>query len=141
MEWTPPKIDWSGNMNGSTYTGDYFNYTDYNRIRNNLIFLIGYASSMYNVTQFQFGEEKTETDLIFSDEFNSFENALSSINSETYNYSYQKKEYFENGYTPNFDDLNRIEGLMLKIYKTLVAQKEAQRRLAFTLGGQKGIKV
>ena len=59
-EWTPPKIDWSGFWDGSTYVGDYFTYIDYNRIKNNILFLIGYASQMYNVTTFDLGEEKSE---------------------------------------------------------------------------------
>ena len=140
-EWTPPKIDWSGFLDGSTYVGDYFTYVDYNRIKNNILFLIGYASQMYNVTTFDLGEEKSEGEIPYADEFNMFEKAIESVNSETYGFNFVLKTWYENRNVPTFEDYNRIEKIQLKLYETLVAQKKAQNRLAFTLGGQKGLKV
>lgn len=140
-EWTTPKTDWSGEWSGNAYVGDYFTYIDYNRIKNNIMFLIGYASQMYSVTDYDFGSDKKEADLLYSDEINLFETATKSINAETYNFPYVSKTWKENGYVPNADDWNRLEKMALQIHEMLVAQRTAQNSLAFTLGGQKGFKV
>lgn len=140
-EWSPPKTNWSGKWEGNVYVGDYFTYIDYNRIKDNLLFLIGYASQMYDMTTFDFGEEKAEGDIPYADEFNMFEKAIETVNAETYGFSYTRKTWYENRSVPTADDYNRIEGMMLKLYQSLVAQRKAQNRLAFTLGGMKGFKV
>ena len=76
MTWLEPKTNWSDKWDGNTYVGDYFTYVDYNRIKNNTLFLIGYASQMYDVTPFELGEEKAEGDIPYADEFNMFEKAI-----------------------------------------------------------------
>jgi hypothetical protein len=141
MAWLEPKTNWSDKWDGNTYVGDYFTYVDYNRIKNNTLFLIGYASQMYDVTPFDLGSEKVEGDIPYADEFNMFEKAIASVNAETYGFSYVKKTWYENRNVPTAEDYNRIESMQLKIYNYLVAQRKAQNRLAFTLGGQKGFKV
>lgn len=140
-EWSEPKTDWSGEWFENTYIGDYFTYIDYNRIKNNIMFLINYASQMYKVTDYDFGDDKQEADLLYADEINLFETAIKSINEETYNFPYDSKTWKENGYVPSADDWNRLEKMLLKLYEMLVAQRKAQYSLAFTLGGQKGFKV
>lgn len=140
-EWSSPKVDWSDKWNGSSYVGDYFTYVDYNRIKNNVLFLIGYASKMYNVTSTDMGDDKEETSIPYADEFNAIEDAISTLCAETYNLDFTENTWYENKNTPTADDLNRIEGMQLKLYEMLVAQRNAQNRLAFTLGGQKGFKV
>ena len=41
MAWQTPKTDWYGSVSSDgTYIGDYFNYNDFNRIKNNLIFCL-----------------------------------------------------------------------------------------------------
>ena len=141
MTWLEPKTNWYDKWDGNTYVGDYFTYIDYNRIKNNLLFLIGYASQMYDMTTFDFGEEKAEGDIPYADEFNMFEKAIETVNAETYGFSYTRKTWYENRSVPTADDYNRIEGMMLKLYQSLVAQRKAQNHLAFTLGGMKGFKV
>lgn len=140
-EWSPPKTNWSAKWNGEIYVGDYFTYIDYNRIKDNLLFLSGYASQMYQMPVIDMGEAKVEADLIYADEVNLFETTLAEINSSTFSFSEQFKTWKENKNVPTYEDWNRIESLQLKIYNTLVAQRKAQNRLAFTLGGQKGFKV
>lgn len=140
-EWSLPKTDWSAKWNGEIYVGDYFTYLDYNRIKDNLLFLSGYASQMYQMPAIDMGEAKVEADLIYADEVNLFETTLAEINSSTFSFSEQFKTWKENKNVPTYEDWNRIESLQLKIYNTLVAQRKAQNRLAFTLGGQKGFKV
>ena len=139
--WADPKTNWSSKWNGETYIGDYFLYTDYNRIKNNLLELKITAESMYKISSFNLGEDKVEADLIYADEVTLFETTLSEINSSTFSFSEQFKTWKENKSVPTYEDWNRIESLQLKIYNTLVAQRKAQNRLAFTLGGQKGFKV
>ena len=40
MAWSTPKTNWYGVLSqDGDYTGDFFNYTDFNRIRNNLVWL------------------------------------------------------------------------------------------------------
>ena len=40
MAWQTPKTDWHGSTNSEgVYTGDRFNASDFNRIKNNLTFL------------------------------------------------------------------------------------------------------
>lgn len=140
-EWSPPKTDWSVKWTGEIYAGDYFTYLDYNRIKDNLLFLSGYASQMYQMPVIDMGEAKVEADLIYADEVNLFETTLAEINSSTFSFPEQFKTWKENKLVPTYEDWNRIELLQLKIYNTLVAQRKAQNRLAFTLGGQKGFKV
>jgi hypothetical protein len=84
MEWSEPKVDWSGAWDGETYVGDYFSYIDYNRIKNNTLFIIGYASQMYQVTSVDLGAEKDEADLVYADEINAIEQALFTLDEETY---------------------------------------------------------
>ena len=141
MEWSEPKVDWSGAWDGETYVGDYFSYIDYNRIKNNTLFIIGDASQMYQVTSVDLGAEKDEADLVYADEINAIEQALFTLDEETYGFEYKQKTWYENRNVPTADDYNRIERMQLKLYENLVAQRKAQRRLAFTLGGQKGFKV
>lgn len=140
-EWNPPKIDWSGEWDGSTYVGDYFTYVDYNRIINNLLFIAGYATQMYKVSLNENLDEKEEADFIYADEINKIEDGLEYINSNTYMISFSKKVWKENGNVPSADDWNRIEKLQLDLYNSLISQREAQNRLAFDMGSQKGFKV
>lgn len=140
-EWESPKINWSGEWNGENYIGDYFTYVDYNRIINNLMFLAGYASQMYKVISIENLNEKKEADLIYADEVNEIENGLEYINNLTYMLPFSKKVWKENRNVPTADDWNRIEKLQLDLYNSLISQKEAQHRLAFDMGSQKGFKV
>ena len=141
MEWIEPKIDWSGKKSGNDYVGDYFEYTDYNRIKNNILFLGEYARQLYDVTEQNLGDDKQECDLIYADEVNLIENAIVSLNNDTYKFNYTQKEWSANKHVPTYEDWNRIEYMTKRLYESLVAQKQAQKRLAFTLGGQKGLKV
>ena len=89
--WTDPKTNWSSEWNGETYIGDYFLYTDYNRIKNNLLELKSTAESMYKISSFNLGEDKVEADLIYADEVTLFETTLAEINSSTFSFPEQFK--------------------------------------------------
>lgn len=134
-EWLPPKTDWTAQ--------DYFNAIDYNRLINNISHLNAMASRLFNgITLINMGEEKDYTSPIYASWINAIENALDTINTETYSFDFgESTEYKANGSTPLWSEFNRLESSMLKLYDTMKAHKEALPRLAFTLGGQKGLRV
>lgn len=135
MSWIEPKTDWT--------SSDYFNAEDYNRIIGNVIYLKAFSDALFNsLTNVSLGEEKTKISLIYAREMNNIESSIDKLNFETYRLDLgETKEYLPNTRTLNFEDLNRIESAILLLYNTMVAHKNALQRLAFTLGGQKGIKV
>lgn len=134
-EWLPPKTDWTAQ--------DYVNSVDYNRITGNIVYLKAYLDSLFlDLTNVSLGEEKDVKSLIYAREINAIEAALETLNLETYKFDIgETKEYMANRRTLDFNELNRIEGAILLLYQTMVVHKENLPRLAFTLGGQKGIKV
>ena len=80
--------------------------------------------------------------MIYAREINAIENNLESVNINTYNFDIgDTKEFYPNKITPLWSEFNRIESAMLLLHNTMLAHKNALPRLAFTLGGQKGLKV
>ena len=144
MGWVTPKTDWqvSYDENGN-YTGDYFNIEDYNRIIGNLTYLKALADTLFlPFTTADMGSEKTYSSMIYASEINMIEDNLEAINQNTYGLDIGSKVTYQvNKGTPLWSELNRIESACLLLYKTLTAHKNALPRFAFTLGGQKGIRV
>lgn len=134
-EWTSPKVDWKIN--------DYFNATDYNRIINNIAFLNAFLGTLFNgIGKLSMGEEKSVRSAIYAQEINDIENAIENLNLKTYNFNIgNKKEYADNGKTPNYEEFNRIESAMLKLYEQMLNHKENLARLEVRLGNLKGIRV
>lgn len=131
--WIDPKTDWVAN--------DYFNATDYNRIKNNIIYLFNYVSTLYNIDNIpDLGADKTYNDLFYADDMNAIETSLEQLNKLTFNFIYNSKVWQVNQKTPTFADFNRIESLILLIYTSVNSQKVTMPRLAFILGRQKGFK-
>lgn len=135
MSWLPPKTEWTAE--------DYINAVDYNRIIGNITYLKAYLDTLfYGLTNISTMEEKTAKSLIYAREINAIETALEQLNLETYKFDIgETKEYMANTRTLDFLELNRIESAILLLYNQMVNHKENLARLAFTLGGQKGIKV
>ena len=134
-EWITPKTDWTSES--------YFNSEDYNRIIGNITYLKAYLDTLfYGLTNISTMEEKTAKSLIYAREINTIETALEQLNLETYKFDIgETKEYMANTRTLDFVELNRIESAILLLYNTMVSHKNALPRLAFTLGGRKGIRV
>ena len=87
-------------------------------------------------------KEKNCLSLIYAREINNIEKSLETLNVKTYKLNIgETKEYLPNTRTIDFVELNRLESATLLLYRTMVAHKNALPRLAFTLGGQKGIRV
>ena len=135
MGWITPKTDW--------VSTDYFNIEDYNRIIGNIGYLNAFAEELFKALDtLDMGEEKTYVSMIYAREMNAIESNLEIINSNTYSFDIGDKQTFQaNNSTPLWSEFNRVESACLLIYKTMTAHKNALPRLAFTLGGQKGIMV
>lgn len=94
--WKEPKTDWS--------ESDYFNYEDYNRIKNNIAYLQGVALTLYaDVSMKEMGSDKASyADFPYADEFNSLEDNLESLMNDTFAFAdTDKKMWIDNGRTPS----------------------------------------
>lgn len=134
--WSEPKTDWT--------SSDYVNYTDYNRIKNNIDYLRELALSLYSPFPFgDMGEDKTSyAEFPYADEFNSIEENWSSLAEIIYpEKEVVGKTWYENAGTPTYEDFNRLESLCLKMYERLDIIRKNKERLAFTLGQQRVIKI
>ena len=109
--WTEPKTDW--------VITDSFNFEDYNRIKNNIAYLYEMALDFYSSVQLEdMGDDKNNLELL--------RNSTFIFNNE------EKKTWYANEKTPDFEDFNRIERICLDYYKGL--QRYRPRRLSITLG-------
>ena len=134
MAWIEPKTDWVAT--------DYFNATDYNRINGNVAHLKAYLATLFKEVEISLSEdEKSYLSLIYAREMNAIEDAVSALNNGSYGFTIgEKKTYRANGSTPTYEDFNRLENAILKLYEMAQVHKANLPRLALTLG-QKGIRV
>lgn len=133
--WHKPKTNWVAT--------DRFNFIDYNRIKNNILYLQQFAISMWNDFNIQdMGEDITEYTAFWDvDIFNLFESNLELINENIFTQDFGvSQRFFENGPFIKWDELNRIEGAILSMNEILENQKAALEKLSFRLGNWKGIK-
>lgn len=134
--WIETKTDW--------VAGDYFNISDYNRIKNNIAYLRELALTVYTNFPFEdMGVDKTSySQYPYADEFNALENNLESLRQNTFLFDdSEAKQWYENQRTPNYEDFNRLERACLLFKEGLESQKSMKRRLSFRLGTFKAIKV
>lgn len=117
MSWITPKTNWKVTVVNGFYVGDYFGYTDYNRIKNNIIYLAQMPEPSIPISSM--GSDKVVGDLIFPDDFNRFERNLNVIASAVGVEYEDYPEFFPNGNTPTFEDLNQIESFCLVLYEIL----------------------
>ena len=131
MTWVTPKTDWHGETTDGIYTGDRFNASDYNRIKNNIAYLYTLAESLYKHFNIEnIGNDKNIGDYFYADEINKIENTLKFINQNTLNRSYGNIPIFnDNGNIFDFNELNRLEGATLDLYNRLNNQKIGRRSL------------
>lgn len=131
--WLEPKTNWTKN--------DYFNVEDYNRIKNNLIFLRELAIKLYKEFAIEdLGLNKTYSDFLYADEINKLENNIEVINAQTVNGSYgTKKSFVINGPTMTFEDLNRWEKAISDIYNKLINEYDGRRSFRWNFGKRGGL--
>lgn len=130
--WVQPKTDWKA--------GDFFNISDYNRIKGNLDELKGMSQELRSSLDYsdyeEMGADKTYQDISFyADEINRFENNLEIVCQMTYALPIGDKKIFEAN-TPfiGSGELNRIESAILRLYDNLKNQYEGRRMCTFMLG-------
>lgn len=150
MAWTTPKTDWTENT--------FINSGDVNRWIGNLNYLRDLASHLYTTKiEYLNTQEKvvvgsidgdllqgdTDEDIhLYSDEMNELEAKLTEINNGTLIYEIgQQQTYHDNGAMPDYNELNRIESAMLRLYTEMTIQHNHLDRLAFTLGGERKFKI
>ena len=128
MAWQKPKTDWVAN--------DFFNCYDYNRWKNNIIYLKELSSSVYpNINLIDMGNDKSYSDIPYADEFNTLEENLERVCNATYPFSFGEKQTFaDNMPIIDFEEMNRIESAMETIYEALIGQLSGLHHLSFVLG-------
>lgn len=134
--WTEPKTDW--------VSTDFFNLSDYNRIKNNIAYLRDLALTVYTDFSWQdMGVDKTSyAQYPYADEFNALEDNLESLRQNTFLFDdSDPKQWYENQRTPSHEDFNRLERACLLFKEGFESQKSMKRRLSFRLGTFKAIKV
>ncbi len=135
MAWLTPKTDWEST--------DFYNLTDYNRIRGNLLYIKGFAKKFLGkVTYLKTMTEKTSYSESFTpDEVNNLQNNLGRINELTYELDIgDDTEYEEGGYTPTYEQWNRLESYTLEIRDNLIADNPNLTRLTQKLGNSDSIR-
>lgn len=146
LVWETPKTDWNAEYSASgLFIGDFFNVSDYNRIKNNLLYLRELATQLvYGIPRITVGEDKHlpdnanpdfDNDNFFADEINLIEDALETIDEAIGWIDFgEKQTFYDNGRFIDADELNRIEGASLKLYELLNDSIAGKHRLAIRLG-------
>ncbi len=136
MAWTTPKTDWYGAVVNGVYTGDRFNAVDFNRIKNNLVYLRDLAVKVYEEFSITaVGADKTTADYFYAEEINKMEQNLATINAKTLKMSYgTAPTYSDNGRTMDYVELNRLEGAISDLYDKLTNQYEGRRKFKWNFG-------
>jgi hypothetical protein len=131
--WITPKTDWSARYDASgAFLGDFINIADYNRIKNNLDYLLDLASEIFIVPTVNLGNDKTYSDYPYADEWNLIETTLSDL-CGLIGIVFPAIQFYENGTYIGFAELNRIESMELQLYGQITAAIAMRNRLAFTL--------
>lgn len=136
MTWIEPKTDWTSQ--------DTFNFSDYNRIKNNIAYLRERAVKLVKPFEIQdMGDDMTSyAELFDASKFNTIEQNLETINNNAYLKDYGTKQtFYDNGVFIAYAELNRIESATLDIYNMLGRQEIGLRRLAFRLGAGREVRI
>lgn len=137
MAWVTPKTNWKATYSGTTYTGDYFSYVDYNRIRGNLLELTSLAEQLYPTTWSHTvpGAKAVDGYGPTAGDFNNFEYRLHDINDQTVHASIgTRKSYSVNGTFVDAAELNRVESATVTLRALLLDQAGGRTKLKFRLG-------
>lgn len=135
-DWITPKTNWTEN--------DRFNIIDYNRIKNNLNYLADKVNELCTpITIGDMGDDLTSVAERWKVAiFNLFETNLKLIAEKSYGDAYgEYQTFYENGVFIDYEELNRIESATLEIYEKLERQSLGIKRLSFTLGQFKGVRI
>lgn len=134
--WHTPKTDWK--------MTDRFNFVDYNRIKNNFLWLHEKVTELYNLFEIEdMGEDITDYSSYWKVKyFNAWERNLDIINSHMFTRDYgTAQRFFENGPFIQWTELNRIESAILNMRDILDRQEMGIRKLSFRLGTFKEVRI
>lgn len=141
MAWETPKTNWYGTTDADgNYVGDRFNAVDFNRIKNNLAYLRELSIKLYEEFSIvSLGVDRTPANYFYADEINQLEENLDTINTNTLQRAYGTPPvYVDNGNTPDFDELNRLESAILDLYDRLTNEFEGRRMFTWNFGMKGG---
>ncbi|HWQ98932.1 MAG TPA: hypothetical protein VN538_12690 [Clostridia bacterium] len=130
MAWQNPKTNWEVKpLVGGIYQGDWFNFSDYNRIAGNLYHLHTLGQNVLGIV-FSISSMPTAVLNAFprASDINLLEDNLYAITQNVYSppaYT-GKKTWLGNAATPTFADLNRIESACDAIFAHLYSLIEEQ---------------
>lgn len=134
--WIAPKVNW--------VSTDRFGIKDFNRIRNNIIALQELIEPDFGVLELvSMGEELTEyTGRWQVEHFNAFERNLEIFNQylPLDNFGTSQSFYY-NGMFIKYDELNRIENLLLRFMNYATKRKVGVRKLPFRLGTFREVRI
>lgn len=134
--WIAPKVNW--------VSTDRFGIKDFNRIRNNIIALKELIEPDFGVLELvSMGEELTEyTGRWQVEHFNAFERNLEIFNQylPLDNFGTSQSFYY-NGMFIKYDELNRIENLLLRFMNYATKRKVGVRKLPFRLGTFREVRI
>lgn len=136
MPWITPKTDW--------LSSDYINKEDFNRIRNNLLYLYDESKKYYKYELSRaIQDEATYSTYAYTELWNFIEFTLNDISSNTYMFDDigEMKEFLPYDLYIDYKELNRIETATLKYYQMFIGLKNTIPTLSFTLGDYNGVKV
>ena len=122
--WTTPKTDWNG------YTEDF------HRIKNNLAYLREIAVAMYQEFSINdLGDDRSKDQYFYADEINQLEENIKLIAENTFKADIGENPlYTANGKIFDFNELNRIESLILDLFNQLLNQYRGRQMLTFNFG-------
>lgn len=140
MSWQAPKTDWAVRYDDAgNYIGDYFNASDYKRIKGNLEYLTELAATATSETmvrEFPHLEDVTVESFCTAEMIDALDTTVQRIAAITWDPGIGSSgRWVGNGPAPTAEDLNRIESACILLYNSLIQQVKALPRLTFVLGG------
>lgn len=142
MSWQTPKEDWNGLHINGVYSGDYFSYTDANRITGNHNYLMTIFSNLnptVTVNTTKSDNAYSSSSFIYATDVNALVANLkimcNTLNIKTTYTALNKIPTFSaNGRFLYFDELNTIEKTIRVLLDPLNMTYNGRRKLQFSLG-------
>lgn len=135
MAWQTPKTNWQPT--------DTISYDDYNRIAGNLMYLVTLGNKIgYPIPTQTLDNSKTEDDLPYPSVWNTLENSVETINSETFNFDIgETKIFVANQAYIAYEELNRLESAILRLYTQFKAQENIAMHYPHNFSGSNVFRV
>ena len=140
--WKKPKTNWHGETDpNGKYTGDRFNASDFNRIKNNIQHLRDIAIILYNTFDItSLGRDRTPVDYFYADEINQLWKNLNTINEKTFKINYTDIPLYEDEKrTMHYRELNKLEEAIMELYNLLKNQYYSRRKFKWSFGTCGGV--